>query len=443
MSSKKTTLLWLLFLAFFVLGYLINQNSTFVSAVTDKNYENLKVFSDILYTVQKDYVEETNVDDLVEGAINGMLNTLDPHTSYLPPDLYKEMQVETKGRFGGLGIELTVKDGILTVVAPIEDTPAFRAGIKAGDQIFKINSETTKNMTLVDAVKKLRGKKGTSVTISVMREGLTQLQEHTIIRDIIEIKSVKHKTLYDKFGYIRVTQFQEQTTSDFKKALDEIETKIPSLAGLILDLRNNPGGLLQQAVEISDEFIDSGLIVYTEGRSASQKIEFEAHKKEKVANYPLVALVNAGSASGSEIVAGALQDHKRALIVGTPTFGKGTVQTIIPLDNGGGLRLTTAKYFTPNGRSIHAKGIEPDIIVEDQIEGPEKETNPVRFLREKDLEEHLGKTNTGEVPKNDDTESSAVESSNDNFQDDPPLNRAVELLKSWEIFQGKQSTPGN
>ncbi|MCD6353150.1 MAG: S41 family peptidase [Proteobacteria bacterium] len=439
-NIKKGRFTWFLFFAAFILGYLINGYSgTLVSAVTDKNYENLKTFSEILYTIQKDYVEETDVDTLIKGAINGMLRTLDPHSSYMSPDLYKEMQVETKGKFGGLGIELTIKEGTLTVVAPIEDTPAFRVGIKTGDQIVKIETESTKNMTLMDAVKKLRGKKGTKVTISIMREGVTRPQDFTITRDVIEIKSVKFKVLNEKIGYIRVTQFQEQTIKEFRKACSEIEAKVPSLLGLILDLRNNPGGLLQQAVKMADEFIDSGLIVYTEGRSKDQRMEFKAQQNKKKHDYPLIVLVNAGSASGSEIVTGALQDHARALILGTPTFGKGSVQTIIPLDDGSGLKLTTARYFTPNGRSIHAKGIDPDVVVEDYIEGLEKDAPKIHFLREKDLENHIINSEDVEKIEKSEDEKEDKETKKEVINNDPPLNRAIELLKGWEVFQKKRT----
>jgi carboxyl-terminal processing protease len=285
----------------------------------------------------------------------------------------------------------------------------------------------------MDAVKKLRGKKGTQVTISIMREGFTQPKDLTITRDIIQIKSVKSMVLNERIGYIRVTQFQEQTINDFRKALNEIEAKVPSLLGLILDLRNNPGGLLQQAVEMCDEFLDSGLIVYTKGRSENQKMEFKAHPGKNRHDYPLIVLVNAGTASGSEIVAGALQDHGRALILGTPTFGKGSVQTIIPLDNGSGLRLTTARYYTPKGKSIQAKGIQPDIIVEDKIESEDNKSQKFRFLREKDLEDHF-KNEEGKEEREKGGEKVDKEGI-----DDPPLKRAIELLKSWEIFKGKKS----
>jgi carboxyl-terminal processing protease len=361
----------------------------------------------------------------------------------MPPDMYREMQVETKGSFGGLGIELTVRDGILTVVAPIEDTPAFRKGIKAGDQIVAIEGKTTKNLNIMEAVKKLRGKKGTKVTISIMRKGLTQPKEVTIVRDTIEIKSVKSKILNDRIGYIRITQFQEQTGRDFHDALEAFEKDVPDPLGLILDMRNNPGGLLQQAVEVSDEFVDSGLIVYTEGRSENQKMQFKAHENKSEHDYPIVVLVNAGTASGSEIVAGALQDHGLALILGTTTFGKGSVQTVIPLENGGGIRLTTAKYFTPNGRLIHAKGIEPDIVVEDSIEVLEQNGRGIRFIREKDLEDHFDQSEDAEPVDEEEEpevkdESDAAESKEDEELPDPPLDRAIELLKSWEIFQGKE-----
>ena len=454
MNDKKQRLPWFLLFIVFILGFLISEyTGTLVSAVTDKNYENLKVFSDVLYIVQKDYVEETDVNALIEGAISGMLNTLDPHSSYMPPDMYREMQVETKGSFGGLGIELTIKDGALTVVAPIEDTPAYHAGVKAGDQIVAIEGKSTKNINIMEAVKKLRGKKGTDVTITIVREGLTAPKNFTLTRDIIELKSVKSKTLNDRIGYIRITQFQEQTSRDFREALEAFERDIPNPLGLILDMRNNPGGLLQQAVEVSDEFIGSGLIVYTEGRSENQKMQFNAHPDEKERTYPIIILVNAGTASGSEIVAGALQDHGRAVILGTTTFGKGSVQTVIPLDDGSGIRLTTAKYFTPNGRLIHAKGIEPDIVVPDSIEVLEQEGRGLRFIREKDLEHHFDQGEEIEEPA---AEEAAPENQSEGTAEkevtegkpepaaapekveDPPLNRAMDLLKSWEIFREKK-----
>ena len=438
MKLRQLRSSWLLIFGFFIIGYMVGEHGErIVSAVTDKNYENLKLFSDVLYIIQKDYVEEPKVDQLVEGAINGMLNTLDPHSSYMPPDVYKEMQVETQGKFGGLGIEITIKDDLLTIVSPIEDTPAYQAGIKPGDQIVKIGEEFTKNMTMFDAVKKLRGKEGTKVTLTIMREGFTQPKDFTLTRATIQIKSVKSKIVDERIGYIRITQFQEQTTRDFRKALAELESKVPSLQGLILDLRNNPGGLLESAVEVSDEFIDSGLIVYTEGRSEGQRMEFKAKNNGNKHHYPMIVLVNAGSASGSEIVAGALQDYGLAVLLGTRTFGKGSVQTVIPLDNGAGLRLTTAKYFTPKGRSIHAKGIEPDVIVEDKTETEEASSPKVRIMREKDLENFY--RNAKPKEKSDAVSKEVPEKNQGENADDPQLNRAIGILKSWEIFKGKDN----
>src|SRR5512134_2727738 len=360
-------------------------------------FSKLKAFGDVLSTVQASYVEEPNVDELVNGAIKGMLQTLDPHSSYLTPDMLKQVEVETKGVFGGLGIEIGVKDGILTVIAPIEDTPAFRAGLKAGDKIVKIENEPTRDMTVTDAVKRLRGEPGTKVTISIVREGLSEPRAFTITRDIIKIKSVKSKTMGDGIAYIKLIQFQQDTNSELEKALQAALKEKQGLKGLVLDLRNNPGGLLDQAVKVADEFVESGLIVYTDGRIESQKYKYFARKEGTYTGFPMVVLVNAGSASASEIVAGALQDHGRAILLGAPTFGKGSVQTILPLEDGSALRLTTARYFTPNGRSIQAKGIEPDIAVTDGREPPDGHQS----LREKDIERHLrgeGEPETGAKP---------------------------------------------
>jgi len=433
----KERLFWPLLVALLLI-ILFNLNITEkVAAVTGETYEKLKIFSDALTLVQKNYVDEVKVDDLIYGAIKGMLETLDPHSTFLPPDVYKELQVETKGTFGGLGIEITLKDGILTVVSPIEDTPAYKAGIMTGDQIFKIDGKITKNISLVDGVKRLRGPEGTKVIITIMREGFSEPKNFTLTRAIIQIKSVKYKKLEDDFGYIRIAQFQEKTDHDFEEALHQLESGEKPIKGLILDIRNNPGGLLDQAVKISDFFIDSGLIVYTDGRMENQKIQFFAHKNEQPRDYPMVALVNGGSASGSEIVAGALQDHGKAVIVGTQTFGKGSVQTIIPLDDGSGIRLTTAKYYTPNGRSIQAKGITPDIIVEDKI-ASDKEGKKIQFLKESDLERHLtgeeGETPPEQVePKVKREGKKGIE--DESKKDDPPLQEAIRLLKSWNIFK--------
>lgn len=352
------------------------------------DYESIELFTDVLAIVKKSYVEEVDTKKLIYGAINGMLASLDPHSSFMPPDMYKEMKIDTKGSFGGLGIEITIKDGLLTVISPIEDTPAFKAGIKAGDQILKIEDRFTKDMTIMDAVKRMRGPKGTKVTLTIMREGFDKPKEFTLVRDTIQVKSVRFKSMDQGYGYIRIAQFQEKTDDDLVKALKALkEENGGDLRGLVLDLRNDPGGLLDQAVKVADHFVEDGLIVYTEGREKESRMQFTARKSGTEPNYPMVVLINSGSASASEIVAGALQDHKRAVVMGTQSFGKGSVQTIIPLSDESGLRLTTARYFTPSGRSIQAKGITPDIVVERaEIQSTEKMEG---HIREKDLENHF------------------------------------------------------
>ncbi len=401
-----------------------------VRADIDSTYEKLKILADVLAIVERNYVEPVKVNNLIHGAINGMLETLDPHSSFMTPEVYKEMQTETRGSFGGIGFEITIRDKVLTVVAPIEDTPAHRAGIQSGDQILRINGKSTKGMSLMDAVKLMRGPEGTQVTITIMRSGFTEPKDITLTRAIIPIRSVRYKMLEEGFGYIKINQFIEKTHADMVKALEKLEGKEGTLKGLILDLRNDPGGLLDQAVKVADEFLESGLIVYTEGRVEAQKMKFFAQKKTKVRDYPMIVLVNGGSASASEIVAGALQDHGRAVILGTPTFGKGSVQTIIPLEDGSAVRLTTARYYTPNGRSIQAQGITPDIIVADAIPGTGRQTTP-RFIREKDLEHHL----KGEDVKEKVEEKSKItEEAAAKGTEDPPLERALELLKTWKIL---------
>ncbi|HUL29340.1 MAG TPA: S41 family peptidase, partial [Thermodesulfobacteriota bacterium] len=401
----------------------------------------LKVFTDVIGLIQKDYVEETKSKDLVYGAIKGMLETLDPHSAFMPPQVYKEMQEDTRGRFEGLGIEITLKDGILTVVSPIEGTPAFKAGIMARDQIISIDGESTKNFTLMDSVKRLRGPRGTKVTITIMREGFTKPKDFTLVREVIPVRSVRYELLEKNYGYVRIIQFQEKTDGEFEKAMKALEEESKgTLKGLILDLRNNPGGLLDQAVKISDRFIESGLIVSVEGRKEDQKMKFFAHPDGNGVRYPLVVLVNGGSASASEIVAGAIQDQGRGVIVGTQTFGKGSVQTIIPLKDGSGLRLTTARYYTPNGRSIQAKGIVPDIIVKVSRPEEEKEIVPPKLPAEKDLERHLMDL---EKEGSKEKEKIKKEEAKEKKPADNQLERALELLKSWDIFkkiaEGKQN----
>jgi carboxyl-terminal processing protease len=354
----------------FVIGSLLvvltlSLGGTVASKSTDGSatYEQLRLFTEVLSIVQNQYVDEVPPKDIIYSAIKGTLRGLDPHSSFLDPDSYKDMQVETSGSFGGLGIEITLKDDILTIVSPIEGTPAYRAGLTTGDRIIKIDGLTTKDMQLSDAVKRMRGKPGTKVTISVVREGWTEPKDFDIVREQIRVHSVREHDLGDSVAYIKLRQFQEQTSHDLDGALDKALKH--GAKALVLDLRNNPGGLLTAAVEVSEKFVEDGkLVVYTEGRVRNQNMRFTAHSKKQFPKIPMVVLVNQGSASASEIVAGALQDWGRAMVVGTQSFGKGSVQTIIPLSDGSGLRLTTAKYFTPKGRSIHGKGITPDIIVE-------------------------------------------------------------------------------
>lgn len=390
-------------------------------------YADLKIFTDVMTLIQRNYVEPVETKTLIYGAIKGMLESLDPHSTFLTPEMFKEMQTETKGSFEGIGIEITIKDGILTVVAPIEDTPAFKAGIKAGDQIIRIGEEHTKNMSLHDAVKRLRGPKGTEVKIWIMRKGWSEPREFTIVRDVIKTKSIKWKMIEPGYGYIRITQFQERTDEDLKNALMQLN-KNGTLKGLILDMRNNPGGLLDQAVRVADVFLEDGLIVSIKGRAEGQKKDFYAKKDGMEPHYPIVVLVNNGSASASEIVAGALQDHHRALIMGLETFGKGSVQTLIPLEDGSGIKLTTALYYTPGGRSIQAKGIIPDIRVPEEgvsVHPPKKQ----KPIREEDLERHL-KPESEEKSKN---EGSEIQEQSE--KPDIQLERAIEILKSWEVLK--------
>ncbi len=412
-------------------------------------YEELAVFNNVLSIVEKNYVEAVDDKKLIEGAINGMLSSLDPHSNYLDPDTFKEMQVETKGSFGGLGIEITIKDGYVTVVSPIEGTPAYKVGIQPGDKIVKIEGKSTKNMTLIDAVKMMRGPKGSKITITVFRDGMSKPEDYTITRDVIKIQSVRAKLLDGGIGYVKVASFQEGTDKDLHEALGKFR-KEGKIRGVVLDLRNNPGGLLDQAVKVSDEFLDKGLIVYTDGRVENQRMRFEATKKKGVEKYPMVVLVNGGSASASEIVAGALQDQDRALILGTQTFGKGSVQTIIPLEDGSGLRLTTARYYTPKGRSIQVKGITPDIVVRParpKGEAAPSEEDEGLMLREENLDGHIAgpgekpQEKTGK-PKPQSKEEEIIEAPPDqraqlgDTKADVQLARAVELLKSWHVFEG-------
>ena len=329
----------------------------------DDLYAQIELYSYALTTIQADYVEEKTPKDLIYGSLRGMLSSLDPHSQFLDPDEYKELKTETQGKFGGLGIEISIRDGLLTVITPIEDTPAWKAGIKAGDRIVKIENELTRDLTLDEAVKKLRGKPGTAVNITVLREEAVKILEFSIVREIIHIQDVKNtQILTDNIGYIRLTEFREDSAEEFRKALESLTTQ--GADSLILDLRNNPGGLLNVAIKITEEFLPAGqIVVSTKGRHPSEDTITYSNNKNHLISWPMVILINEGSASGSEILAGALKDNKRAIILGTTSFGKGSVQSVIPLPDGSGLRLTTSKYFTPSGISIHGKGIEPDVVV--------------------------------------------------------------------------------
>ncbi len=414
------------------LGFVLSgQAITNVSAIPREEYESLETFTNIFSIVKKNYVDEVSTHDLVIGAINGMLHSMDPHSAYLTPDLYKELQMDTQGKFGGLGIEITIRDGVLTVVSPIEDTPAFRAGVQAGDQIVKIEEEFTKDMTMMEAVRKMRGPKGSKITISVKRQGVAEFLDFTIIRDTIRVKSVRSRTLEKGYGYVRIAQFQERTDRDLQKALEKLQSEEGGIKGLVLDLRNNPGGLLTQAVGVSDLFLDAGLIVYTEGRLESQSQKYPSRKEGSWTEFPMVILVNGGSASASEIVAGALQDHKRGVVLGTKTFGKGSVQTILPLDDQSALRLTTARYFTPKGRSIQAAGIEPDIVMENvPVKRDKLEDKKPPSLREENLPGHLDNQRDQE-----EKEKEMQPPGGDATENDPQLKRALELLKGWDVFK--------
>jgi carboxyl-terminal processing protease len=430
--SKKALLFFASLTLLFLLG---PHGDSRVSAIDRNTYRNLKTFSEVLDMVEKNYVEPVENSKLIQGAINGMIKSLDPHSSFMTPEMYKDLEVETRGSFGGLGIEITILKEVLTVVSPIEDTPAYIAGIKAGDQIIRIDGKTTKDITITEAVKRLRGPRDTKVTITIMREGLAKPKDYVITRSIIKIRSVKTRVYDDQIGYIRIASFQERTVDDVKKALQEIDTKARPLKGLVLDMRNNPGGLLNQSVEVSDLFLKSGIIVSTRGRSKEMESKAMARNDGSEPTCPIVILVNEGTASAAEIVSGALQDNGRALILGAQTFGKGSVQTVIPLEGGSALKLTTAKYYTPNGRSIQAEGITPDIVVKLIRPAEEKEAAKElpedHLIRERDLKGHI------KSPK--EIEAKPLESNKDKPEEtlarDNQLKNAIDILKSWDILK--------
>jgi len=412
------------FIGFFILVFFW-VTTAYLSAIErkkkDELYREVQLFSSALGIVESDYVDEVSYRDLIYGALKGMLSSLDAHSQFLDPESYNELKVETEGKFGGLGIEITIKDGLLTVVTPIEDTPAWKAGIKPNDRIVKINGELTRNITLTEAVKKLRGKPGTEVNITILREQENKVLDFKLSRDIIKLKDIKDaKILEDGIGYIRIVEFRENTPAQLDEALKKLKEE--GMSSLILDLRNNPGGLLEVAVKVAGKFLPRGkLIVSTKGRRERQNMEFFSQENTPLLDIPMVVLVNQGSASGSEIVAASLQDYKRAIILGEKTFGKGSVQTVFPLTDGSALRITTSKYFTPKGRLIHNEGVNPDIVVkqkETALASLDKEKKPQDIFEQ--LEE---KVNIPEEKMD--------------YQSDLQLQRAVDLLKAIKIIERK------
>ena len=397
-----------------------------------ETYEYLDLFGQIFDRVKSEYVEEVTDQELIEKAIDGMLTGLDPHSGYMNEEVWQEMQMDTQGKFGGLGIEITMEEGFVKVISPIEDSPAYEAGILAGDFIIQIDDTPVFGLTLNEAVELMRGEKGQSITITVSRDG-TEPFEVKIVRDIIKIQSVKSE-VYDDIGYLRITSFTEQTEDGLLKSIKRIQKENENIKGYVLDVRSNPGGLLSQAVKVSDIFLTRGEIVSTRGREKKDIRRYRAKNKDHTNGKPIVVLINGGSASASEIVAGALQDHRRAIIVGTQSFGKGSVQTIMPFqrsnaENVSGIRLTTARYYTPSGESIQGKGISPDIIVEQG----EFESYDFKRYSESDLKDSLDKDD--ENAKNDDADETELSEKEKRLAKDYQLQRALDLLKGLSIFE--------
>ncbi|MBW1821448.1 MAG: S41 family peptidase [Deltaproteobacteria bacterium] len=449
-EKKKHIRLWLavaITVIFLTMGTGFYGN---LEAKSEETYKSLKVFSDVLEIIEKNYVDEVDSKELIQKAIQGMVHSLDPHSSLLPPEAFEDLSIDTKGEFTGIGIHITMRDKFVTVISPIEGTPAYKAGIKAHDKIVKVDGEPTNDLR--EAVKMMRGPKGTTVVVTILRKGATGPIDFTLIRDVIPIRSIRSTILKPGYGYIRISNFNRSTTDDLKKALAKLESSDVSLKGLVLDFRNNGGGLLDQSIKVSDLFIEDGIILSIKGRTKRNTREFSASPNTVKRTYPIVALINGGSASASEIVVGALQDHKRALVLGTTSFGKGSVQTVETLRDGSGLKLTIARYYTPSGREIQAKGIEPDVVVKHRFaDESDLEDNEEGFYKEKDLKNHL-------EPKSDDTKDIKPDSDNKkgkkngskrrdvehmvgpldakHLKSDNQIMRALELLVGYDLFKG-------
>lgn len=395
---------------------------------SDDDYQTLEVLTDIFSLVQHNYVDEVSLDHMVSGAVRGVLQSLDPHSSYMTPDVYADFLADTQGEFAGVGIELTTRNKELVVVAPIENTPAWRSGIQPGDRIVAIDGQQTSDLDMLEAVRLMRGAAGETVILTIKRESRLELLEIPLTRELIRVESVRSQIFDDRFGYVRISQFQEHTGREVDKHLQQLRAQIPSFSGLILDMRNNPGGLLEEAIAVSDLFLDSGLIVSTDGRQETSKESFYAHPGEGEERFPLIVLIDGGSASAAEIVAGALQDHNRGLILGEQSFGKGSIQSIIELSDGSALRLTTAHYYTPSGRSIQARGITPDIL---SPQASLTTASTTDIVRERDLDRHLPRVDTVLATdlKTDSQPSVLI--------DDYQLQRALDLVKGASRFAEK------
>jgi carboxyl-terminal processing protease len=448
MNSKKIqhVKLWMVMVAAVVFWTIGAGFFGDLAAKSDETYEGLKIFADVIQLIEKEYVDDVESKELIQNAIQGMVQSLDPHSSLLPPEAFEDLQIDTKGKFTGIGIHITMKDGFVTVISPIEDTPAYNAGIKAQDRIVKVDGNPVKDLR--QAVNMMRGPKGTKVLVSIMRAGVKKPIDFELIRDIIPVVSVKALILKPGYGYIRLSQFSSTTTQELEEALNKVESGEVPLKGLILDLRNNGGGLLNAAIKVSDLFLEEGKILSIKGRGKKNTKEYMATADSANRNYPMVVLINGGTASASEIVAGALQDQNRAMILGTTSFGKGSVQTVETLRDGSGLKLTIARYYTPSGRSIQAKGIEPDVVLKHRRLDTE-DLQEEGLLKEKDLLNHLeAEPEKKEGPKPDKKESKpeAPEMefrvgplSLERLQTDNQVMRALEILNSYDIFKSLNS----